>query len=149
MVESTQGNSTNSNGHETLDNQSDNNTNATPSTNQSSAGTSGGVQKIEPKIPVINNPPEGEILSKPRNRPRPRIRAKPGRGIEDPNCIIAGITQCWQEIQEFGEKYEEDKKEIIKHFNGLIEGEDDLGSILFSGYNEQNKFTSRMVFLDG
>ena len=42
----------------------------------------------------------------------------------------------------------EDKDEIVRHFNQLIDGEEDLGSVLFSGYNEVDQFTSRVKFLD-
>ena len=59
---------------------------------------------------------------------------------EDP--VIEALYDNWDEIQG---ALEEQRYEIIDHFNGLIEGEDDLGEILFG---DKEDFKARVGFLD-
>ena len=51
-------------------------------------------------------------------------------------------------MQEFCEEHAEERDQLIEHFNTLIPGEDDLGSILFSEKADMNDFNDRVKLLD-
>ena len=73
-------------------------------------------------------------------------KTKSGRGSADAAAVFDCLSEVWEEMQEaLGKLSEEEKKEIEVHFNGYIDGEDDLGSILFGSVED---FESRVKFLD-
>ena len=73
-------------------------------------------------------------------------KVKSGRGSADATAVVEAMMDAWEDLQEAINKLsEEEKKEIEDHFNGFIDGEDDLGSILFGSAED---FDSRVKFLD-
>ena len=75
-----------------------------------------------------------------------KAKVKDGRGNQDATVVIECCIEVWDDLQEaLGKLKEEEKKEIEDHFNAFIEGEDDLGSILFGSAED---FDSRVKFLD-
>ena len=51
----------------------------------------------------------------------------------------------WDDFQEQLEKYKETADDLRAYFNYLIDGEDDLGDILFGDYDD---FRNRVAILD-
>ena len=73
-------------------------------------------------------------------------KVKSGRGSADATAVVEAMMDAWEDLQEAINKLsEEEKKEIEDHFNTFIDGEDDLGSILFGSAED---FDSRVKFLD-
>ena len=120
----------------------------------SGEGGRGGAARVPTEdAPERNNPGLGGGLIKPvKQRPKIQGRKKPGRGFG-----LAGATDVvdslscddiWDCVQEFCEEHAEERDELIEHFNTLIPGEDDLGSILFSEKADMNEFGDRIKLLD-
>ena len=76
-----------------------------------------------------------------------KVKAKKaeGRGSENAQAVVEGLTSQWDELQDLLENDEEKREELVSYFNGFIEGEDDLGTIL---YGEVQSFADRVKFLD-
>ena len=67
---------------------------------------------------------------------------------EDPGQILEAMSEVWDELQEKLDGMPEKKKEkLLEHFNSVIEGEDDLGDILFGA--DFASFEKRIKTLDG
>ena len=57
---------------------------------------------------------------------------KQGRGSLDNAAVWQAVVDNWDDLQEqFEEKEEAEKEEMKEHFNEFIDGEDDLGDVLF------------------
>ena len=77
-----------------------------------------------------------------------KIKAKVtlGRGAIDATVILKALQDHWSELQYAIKDLPEDEQNEFKaHFDQVVEGEDDLGAILFGSWDE---FDSRMKFLD-
>merc|ERR1719367_1134238 len=79
-----------------------------------------------------------------------KINAKPksGRGFEDqsPSDIIECLVDVWDDIKEALDNLTpEEADEFKEHFNKYIDGEDDLGDVLFGNADD---FVARVKFLD-
>merc|ERR1712032_703401 len=73
-------------------------------------------------------------------------KVKSGRGSADATAVVEAMMDAWDDLQEaIGKLNEEEKKQLTDHFNGFIDGEDDLGDILFGSAED---FDSRVKFLD-
>ena len=73
-------------------------------------------------------------------------KVKSGRGSADATAVVDALTEVWDDVQAaLGELSEEARAEIKDHFNNHIDGEDDLGDILFGTSDD---FDSRVKFLD-
>ena len=73
-------------------------------------------------------------------------KVKSGRGSADATAVVEAMMESWDDLQEaIGKLSAEEKKEIEDHFNTFIDGEDDLGTILFGSAED---FDSRVKFLD-
>lgn len=67
-------------------------------------------------------------------RPALRLKAKGvlGRGGDEAKQIFDAMVNNWDELQEALDNLEENDRDAIKeHFNKCVDGEDDLGEILF------------------
>ena len=74
------------------------------------------------------------------------MRARLSRGQLDAVIIFDAIQNHWDELQEaLATLPENEKTEFISHFNSCIEGQEDLGDILFGNKDD---FRSRLSFLD-
>ena len=74
-----------------------------------------------------------------------RRRALASNDIITGKNIIDGLVERWGELEDNLEDDEDLKEELITHFNGVIDGEDDLGNILTG---EIRAFTERVKYLD-
>ena len=76
-----------------------------------------------------------------------KVKAKKnaGRGSENAAAVVEGLSSQWDDLQELLEEKEDKRTELIEYFNGFIEGEDDLGNIL---YGDFQTFGDRVKFLD-
>ena len=77
-----------------------------------------------------------------------RIKAKSTscRGTIDQTIIFEALENHWPELQQALEQLPQDEKDAFReHFNNAIEGEDDLGEILFQ---DHETFKSRIAYLD-
>jgi len=105
--------------------------------------------KTKAKDAFVNNPPTGQDgLFKPtvcvdKNKKKFKIRktrASPrdGRGpSDDPRDIVEELVAVWDDFLEaLSEADESVQREIKDHFNNLIEGEPNLGDILFGPVGE-------------
>ena len=65
------------------------------------------------------------------------LKSKGARGIDDAEKILDGIIEEWDGLHEELEAMPEDDQENMKdHFNELIPGQDQLGTILFGDCDE-------------
>ena len=75
-----------------------------------------------------------------------KARCKKGRGCVDSTAVIDAMLNCWDDLQQaIGALAAEEQEELKDHFNSFIDGEDDLGDVLFGGADD---FDSRLKFLD-
>ena len=75
-----------------------------------------------------------------------KAKAKSGRGSVDAKAVIDCMKDAWDELQTaISNISEEEQQQLKDHFNGFIDGEDDLGDILFGTAED---FDSRVKFLD-
>ena len=75
-----------------------------------------------------------------------KAKAKSGRGSVDASAVIDAVKETWEPLQNALKEMEEaDQKALREHFNNLIDGETDLGEILFGTAED---FESRLKFLD-
>merc|ERR1712113_613984 len=74
-----------------------------------------------------------------------KAKVTAGRGSEGAKTVVDGLGSQWDELQDLLEENEEKREELIEYFNGLIEGQDDLGTIL---YGDFQSFSDRVKFLD-
>ena len=73
---------------------------------------------------------------------RKRIKPKSGRGTGD---ILDVVIEEWDILQEELKTLTEEEKNLIqKQLNELIEGEDDLGSILFGEKEEFQEYMTNL-----
>ena len=67
---------------------------------------------------------------------------KRGRGSADSVAVVDALTEVWDDVQTaLGKLSEEEAEAVKKHFNELVEGEDDLGDCLFGSSED---FDSRV-----
>ena len=76
-----------------------------------------------------------------------KVKAKGNttRGSENAKQIVDAFEEAWDDLQELLDNNEEERNNMITYFNELIEGEDDLGAIL---YGDLQIFTDRCKFLE-
>ena len=77
-----------------------------------------------------------------------KVKAKVtiGRGTIDAQVIMNALKDHWVELQYAIADLPSDEQEEFKtHFNEVVDGEEDLGEVLFGSYDA---FESRMKFLD-
>ena len=75
-----------------------------------------------------------------------KAKAKSGRGSVDASAVVDAMMTTWDDLQNaIGNLSEEEQQQLKDHFNGFIDGEDDLGDILFGTAED---FDSRVKFLD-
>ena len=75
-----------------------------------------------------------------------QAKVKSGRGSADATAVVEAMMDAWDDLQTaIGKLTPEQKTELENHFNEFLEGEDDLGTILFGSPED---FESRVKFLD-
>ena len=76
-----------------------------------------------------------------------KIRPKKnGRGCVDSAAVVDALVEAWDDLIAAIDSLPQEEQDAIKlHFNGLIDGEDDLGDCLFGTAED---FDSRVKFLD-
>ena len=76
---------------------------------------------------------------------RVKCKSKSGRGTFDAGVVVEAMMEHWKALQSAIEEMGEEKQDELRdHFNDLIDGEPDLGDILFG---EPGEFDSRVKFL--
>ena len=75
-----------------------------------------------------------------------KARCINGRGSVDASAVIDAVKNSWSDLQDAIAGLDEaEQVELRNHFNDCIEGETDLGDILFGSADD---FESRLKFLD-
>ena len=76
------------------------------------------------------------------------ITKQGSRGVgDDPSAMLDELENEWTTLQDKLEKDEAGEKDTMKdYFNGLLDGEDDLGDHLFGDFGD---FKQRVNLLDG
>ena len=75
-----------------------------------------------------------------------KAKAKSGRGSVDAAAVIDAVMNTWADLQKAITAMDPSDQDALKeHFNSCIDGEADLGDILFGSADE---FESRLKFLD-
>ena len=88
--------------------------------------------------------------SEKNNNPLPKLKvkakSKSGRGEVNASAVVDAMRESWSDLQEAIGKLDTSAQDALRaHFNELIEGEEDLGDILFGTADE---FDSRVKYLD-
>ena len=79
-----------------------------------------------------------------------KCRMRGARGTADANSIFRVVIESWKDLHEATSNLSPEEQQAVKdHFNNLIDGEDDLGDILFGDDQDgADEFEQRVIQLD-
>ena len=74
-----------------------------------------------------------------------KVKIKTSRGVEDAESIVQALRDDWSQLgDELNQLPSMEQDKIKSHFNGLIDGFDELGEILFGDLDDFNDTVSGM-----